>query len=81
MREILQDEIDTLEEHRERAKAAAERFVRASMVDTVEILGDFAEGLVAVVAALEDELAPITTEAFESGVEFSRRRAKEHDQS
>lgn len=76
MREKLHDEVDKIEEQRARAKERVEDVVRSALTDAVELTGDIGDALLVIAESVEDELAAITTEAFQMGRSFARARAK-----
>ena len=74
----LHDEIDDLEGLRERAttigKNAKAQVSRALEVVSEEGFPDIPAAMELLAAAIEEELAPLTTDAFNQGVKFSRDR-------
>lgn len=75
LRDVLHDEIDTLETYRERGDAIAEE---AKRVIRDALLGgaDLATTLEAVQHVVTEEVDKLTTEAFKEGVEMAKRRRK-----
>lgn len=75
----LHDEIDQLEDFRNRARAIVVDVIKnelAGALDAVAAAGapDIPAAMMLLAARVEEELAPLTTEAFKAGVGFARKR-------
>jgi len=74
MRELLHDEIDKIETLSNKARQTTIEIVEAELPAALERTGDVVQALAEVAHAVEEKMADLTTEAFEAGVEFSRKR-------
>jgi hypothetical protein len=77
----LHDEIDQLEDLRNRVKLIVERVVRDEIFAAVEASRGMGEDvltttLILLARRVEHEITPITTEAFKTGVQFAEKRRK-----
>ena len=73
----LHNEIDRLEEIRNRAKETARKAVVDNLRPALEASGqDIAKAMILLAQIVEDEITDLTTEAFHMGVGFARERAK-----
>ena len=70
---VLHDEVDDREEIDFRARGIVAK-AKDSMGNAADLAEDPESMLRLIVALVEDELAPLTTEAFKMGVGFARKR-------
>lgn len=76
MLDMLHDEIDKLEDFRDRAKEIVENVVHANLRQALDETHDIAAAMVLLAQMVEAELTELTTEAFKAGIGFARSRAE-----
>ncbi len=72
--EVLHDELDALEDLRERADAVVTEVIEQFMAELLATTGDPAASLGLIAAEVDRRLADLTTEAFKRGVDFAYKR-------
>lgn len=71
----LHDELDALGELREKAEELVDVGAREVLVASLRAGEDPTKAMLRAAKYVENKLAELTTEAFDSGVDFSRKRA------
>lgn len=74
LRDQLHDEVDAIEEITNRTRADVISILDNELPKAIEGSGDIVAALVAVTELIENRLADLTTEAYESGVETAKKR-------
>jgi len=70
----LHDEVDTLEEMRERAKGLVISAIRDNLRAALDETGDIGAALVLLAIKAEDDLTDLTTETFKRFAELAQER-------
>jgi hypothetical protein len=82
MLNLLHDRVDETEALRERARETVERIVKAKIADAYEASGrDFEKTLLILAGLVGDELASLTTDSVQRGIEYAKKRAVKRDQA
>lgn len=74
MRDLLHDEIDEIEALAQKARQATIEIVERELPAALERTGNITAAMVEVAQIVEARMADLTTEAFETGVNFSQKR-------